>query len=417
MEIIIKSDKLYNKSSYCFNFLGGRKMKIKIGLIGRILIAIALAIGLGIMVPSISEGFGKGFVRFFATFNMLFGGFLNFVVPLIIVGFIVPGIAKLGKGSGKLLGLATVFAYASTIFAGIMAFFVASTLLPGFIGNVSGEAVTEGAREAGTAFFEVAMPPLMDIMTALVLAFLLGIGMAAIGSKTMLSFFDELNAIVEKVIAFVIIPLLPIHIFGIFLNMTYTGEVAKVLSVFAVVFIMIIVLHLVMLTIQYTVAGAMSKKNPFHLMKTMSPAYFTALGTQSSAATIPVTLRQAKLTGASERVTNFTVPLFATIHLSGSTITLVSCSIGVLLMNGMPVTFAEYLPFIFMLGVTMIAAPGVPGGAVMAAVGLLQLMLGFDESMVALMIALYMAQDSFGTATNVTGDGAIAIMVDRFTKK
>lgn len=392
-------------------------MKFKIGLIGRIIIAIALAVGLGLLFPAFHEGFAKGFVRFFATFNMIFGGFLNFVVPLIIIGFIAPGIAKLGKGSGKLLGLATAFAYGSTIIAGIMAYFAASTFLPGFIGNVSEANVGEAVREAGTAFFELEMEPIMGVMTALVIAFLFGIGMASIGSKTMLSFFDELNLLVEKVISFVIIPLLPFHIFGIFLNMTYTGEVAKVLSVFAVVFIMIIVLHLVMLTIQYTVAGAMSGKNPLFLMKTMAPAYFTALGTQSSAATIPVTLRQARKTGASEKVTDFTIPLFATIHLSGSTITLVSCSIGVLLMNGLPVHFFEYFPFILALGVTMIAAPGVPGGAVMAAVGLLSSMLGFSEAMVALMIALYMAQDSFGTATNVTGDGAIAMMVDRFTKK
>lgn len=392
-------------------------MKFKLGLIGRIIIAIALAVGLGLLFPALHEGFAKGFVRLFATFNMIFGGFLNFVVPLIIIGFIAPGIAKLGKGSGKLLGLATAFAYGSTIVAGVIAYFAASTLLPGFIGNVSGSNIGEAVREAGTTFFELEMEPIMGVMTALVIAFLFGIGMASIGSKTMLSFFDELNLLVEKVISFVIIPLLPFHIFGIFLNMTYTGEVAKVLSVFAVVFIMIIVLHLVMLTIQYTVAGAMSGKNPFFLMKTMAPAYFTALGTQSSAATIPVTLRQARKTGASEKVTDFTVPLFATIHLSGSTITLVSCSIGVLLMNGLPVNFGEYFPFILALGVTMIAAPGVPGGAVMAAVGLLSSMLGFSEAMVALMIALYMAQDSFGTATNVTGDGAIAIMVDKFTKK
>lgn len=391
-------------------------MKFKLGLIGKIIIAIALAVGLGLLIPAIHEGFANIFVRFFATFNMIFGGFLNFVVPLIIIGFIAPGIAKLGKGSGKLLGIATAFAYGSTIVAGVMAYFAASTLLPSFIGNVSEASIGEATRAAGTAFFDLEMEPIMGVMTALVIAFLFGIGMASIGSKTMLSFFDELNLLVEKVISFVIIPLLPFHIFGIFLNMTYTGEVAKVLSVFAVVFVMIIVLHLIMLTIQYTVAGAMSGKNPFFLMKTMAPAYFTALGTQSSAATIPVTLRQARLTGASEKVTDFTVPLFATIHLSGSTITLVSCSIGVLLMNGLPVNFIEYFPFILALGVTMIAAPGVPGGAVVAAVGLLASMLGFSEAMVALMIALYMAQDSFGTATNVTGDGAIAIMVDRFTK-
>ena len=392
-------------------------MKVKVGLIWRIVIAIGLAVGLGVLAPKIGERFAEIFVGLAATFNMIFGGFLNFIVPLIIIGFIAPGIAKLGKGSGKLLGLATVFAYLSTIVAGILAFFVATAVLPGLIGSVGDGNIEETGRSAMGAFFELEMTPIMGVMSALLLAFVLGIGMASIGSKSMLSVFDELNVLIEKVISFVIIPLLPFHIFGIFLNMTYSGEVAKVLSVFAMVFIMIIILHLVMLTLQYTVAGTLTKRNPFSLMKTMSPAYFTALGTQSSAATIPITLRQARKTGASDKVTDFTVPLFATIHLSGSTITLVSCSIGVLLMNGMPVEFAAYLPFIFMLGVTMIAAPGVPGGAVMAAVGLLGTMLGFDESMVALMIALYMAQDSFGTATNVTGDGALAIIVDRFTKK
>ena len=398
--------------------LGGHEVKIKIGLIWRIVIAIALAVILGMLLPKIpviGEAFSEWFVRLAATFNMIFGGFLNFVVPLIIIGFIAPGIAKLGKGSGKLLGLATGFAYFSTIVAGIIAYFAATGLLPGLIGGLGEGTVGEASREAATAFFELEMTPLMGVMSALLLAFILGIGMASIGSKTMLSVFDELNVLIEKVIAVVIIPLLPFHIFGIFLNMTYTGEVAKVLSVFAMVFIMIIVLHFIMLTLQYTVAGTLSKRNPLFLMKTMAPAYFTALGTQSSAATIPVTLAQARKTGASEKVTDFTVPLFATIHLSGSTITLVSCAIGVMLMNGMPIEFGLFLPFIFMLGVTMIAAPGVPGGAVMAAIGLLGTMLGFDDSMIALMIALYMAQDSFGTATNVTGDGALAIIVDQFS--
>ncbi|CAM3203798.1 dicarboxylate/amino acid:cation symporter [Filibacter tadaridae] len=392
-------------------------MKFKIGLIWRIIIAIALAVGLGILIPKIHEGFGDWFVSLFATFNMIFGGFLNFIVPLIIIAFIAPGIAKLGKGSGKLLGFATVIAYASTIVAGIFAFLVASTVLPGFIDGIGSAGIDNAGRAPGEAFFELEMTPVMGVMTALIFAFLFGIGMASIGSKSLLAVFDEFNVLIEKVITYVIIPLLPIHIFGIFLNMTYTGEVGKVLSIFAMVFVMIIILHLLMLTIQYTIAGSLSKRNPFMLMKTMAPAYFTALGTQSSAATIPVTLRQARETGASKRVTDFTIPLFATIHLSGSTITLVSCSIGVMLMNGSPVEFAKYLPFIFMLGVTMIAAPGVPGGAVMAATGLLSTMLGFDESMVALMIALYMAQDSFGTATNVTGDGALAMIVDKFTKK
>ncbi|PIC95261.1 sodium:proton antiporter [Sporosarcina sp. P26b] len=392
-------------------------MKFKLGLIWRILIAIALAIGLGLLLPTIHEGFAHWFVRLAATFNMLFGGFLNFVVPLIIIAFIAPSIAKLGAGSGKLLGMSAAFAYGSTIIAGLLAYFAATNILPNFINPTTKTDIAEGAREAGEAFFKMEMDPMMGIMTALLMAFLLGIGMAAIKGKTMLSFFEEFNLIIDKVISVVIIPLLPFHIFGIFLNMTYTGEVANVLSVFVFVFIMIIILHLIMLTLQYTVAGTLNKRNPFVLMKTMLPAYLTAIGTQSSAATIPVTLRQAKKTGASERVTNFAVPLFATIHLSGSTITIVSCSIGVMLMNGFDVSFGAYLQFIFMLGVTMIAAPGVPGGAVVAATGLLTTMLGFTDGMVALMIALYLAQDSFGTATNVTGDGALAMIVDRFTKK
>ncbi|MGA3600307.1 dicarboxylate/amino acid:cation symporter [Lysinibacillus agricola] len=385
-------------------------MKLKFGLLAKIIIAILLAVILGNFVP-------ESFVRIFATFNGLFGNFLNFVVPLIIIGFIAPGIAQLGKGSGKLLGLATFFAYFSTILAGIVAFFVARNVLPNFIANGEMESMKNPEEFLAQAFFKVDMPPLMDVMAALIFAFIIGIGMAAIQSDVMKRGFEEFNVIIEKLIAFVIIPLLPFHIFGIFLNMTFGGQVAKILSVFAIVFVLIIVMHWVILLVQYTAAGILNKKNPLKLLRIMLPAYFTALGTQSSAAAIPVTLRQAQKTGASEKVTNFTIPLFATIHLSGSTITLVTCSLGVMMMNGMDISFAQYIGFIFMLGITMVAAPGVPGGAVMAAIGLLQTMLGFDETMVALMIALYLAQDSFGTATNVTGDGALSMIVDRFSKK
>ncbi|NYF26165.1 dicarboxylate/amino acid:cation symporter [Sporosarcina sp. JAI121] len=383
-------------------------MKFKIGLIWRIVIAIALAVLLGTFVP-------KGFVRLFATFNDLFSNFLSFIVPLIIIAFIAPGIAKLGKGSGKMLGIAAVAAYSSTIIAGFLAFFVGSSILPSLLGGKALNTLEDPSEALAKGFFELAIPAPVEIMTALVLAFVLGIGMASIGSRQMLPLFDEFNAIIEKVISYVIIPLLPFHIFGIFLNMTYGGQVAKVLSVFAVVFVLILILHFTMLLIQYFTAGTLLRKNPFFLLKTMAPAYMTALGTQSSAATIPVTLRQARKTGASARVTDFAVPLFATIHLSGSTITIITCAIGVMILNGQAIVFASFLPFIFMLGVMMIAAPGVPGGAVMTAIGLLGTMLHFDQTMIALMIALYMAQDSFGTATNVTGDGALAIIVDKFT--
>lgn len=385
-------------------------MKLKINLIWRIVIAIALGVALGSFVP-------EWFVRIFATFNSIFGGFLNFAVPLIIIAFIVPGIAKLGKGSGKLLGIATVVAYTSTIAAGILAFFVASNLLPSIIPDNNVEAFENPEEFLASSFISLEILPMMSVLSALLFAFLMGIGIAATGSKTMEKFFDEFNVIIEKLISAVIIPLLPVHILGIFMNMTFGGQVGRILSIFAIVFVMIIVLHWVMLFIQYSGAGAAIGQNPFGLIKKMLPAYFTALGTQSSAATIPVTLRQARTTGGSPKVIDFTVPLYATIHLSGSTITLVSCAIGVMLLNGQAVLFSEFMPFILMLGVTMVAAPGVPGGAVMAAIGILGTMLGFDETMLALMIALYLAQDSFGTATNVTGDGALALIVSRFYKE
>lgn len=383
-------------------------MKFKFGLLPRIIVAIALGVLIGLFAP-------QWLVRIFATFNALFGNFLNFVVPLIILGFIAPGIAKLGKGSGKLLGLSTAFAYLSTIAAGIIAFFAASFILPNFMEKGSMSSMDDPAKSLAKTFVDMPMEPVFGVMTALILAFLLGIGMASTGSKTMISFFEEFQLLIEKTISYVIIPLLPFHIFGIFANMAYGGAVAEILSLFAVVFVLVLILHWLMLLLQYTAAGTLSKKNPIALLKTMLPAYFTALGTQSSAATIPVTVAQARKTGANGRVVDFAVPLFATIHLSGSTITLVSCSIGVLFLTGQTPEFSVFLPFILMLGVTMIAAPGVPGGAVMAAIGLLETMLGFDLTMVALMIALYMAQDSFGTAANVTGDGALAIIVDRFT--
>lgn len=383
-------------------------MKFKFGLLPRIIVAIVL----GVLIGSIAT---ENIVRIFATFTSIFGNFLNFVVPLIILGFIAPGIAKLGKGSGKLLGISTLVAYSSTVIAGVFAFVAAMFVLPGFMEGRTLTSLDDPEHALAQTFIDLEMAPLFGVMSALILAFLLGIGMASTGSKTMIAFFDEFQAIIEKTISVIIIPLLPFYIFGIFANMAYGGAVMEILSLFGIVFVLIIILHWLMLLLQYSTAGTLKKKNPFVLLKTMMPAYFTALGTQSSAATIPVTLRQTRKTGADERIADFSVPLFATIHLSGSTITLVSCAIGVVLLTGQSPDFGSFFPFILMLGVTMIAAPGVPGGAVMAAIGLLQSMLGFDETMVALMIALYMAQDSFGTAANVTGDGALANIVDRFT--
>ncbi|MEK3889599.1 dicarboxylate/amino acid:cation symporter [Bacillus sp. FSL K6-3431] len=381
----------------------------KIGLLPRIIIAIVLGIVIGMIAPD-------RLVRVFATFNSLFGNFLGFVIPLIIIGFITPGIGALGRGAGKLLGWTAALAYISTICAGLLAFFTAKTLYPSILSNLSVAEFTDPEKSLAQAYFSIEMPPLMGVMSALLISFIIGIGIAAIKGDALLIIVNDFRDIVQLLIEKVVIPILPIHIFGIFANMTNAGQVGSILSVFAKVFIMIIVLHLLYLLFQFSIAGSVQQKNPLNMLKTMSPAYFTALGTQSSAATIPVTLRNAKKIVKQEHVAEFATPLLATIHLSGSTITLVSCSMAVMFMQGQNYTFASFFPFILMLGITMVAAPGVPGGAVMAAIGLLESMLGFGPTMTALMIALYMAQDSFGTACNVTGDGAIAAIVDRFSK-
>lgn len=380
----------------------------KLGLLPKIVMAIALGIGAGLIFP-------ENVIRIFATFNGLFGNFLGFAIPFIIIGFIAPGIASLGKGAGKLLGITTTIAYISTIVAGLLAFVTATFLYP-IILQKQGLQKFENPEEALLKpFFQVEMPPVMGIMSALLLAFILGLGLASIKGTTLQTAMVDFKEIVELVIEKVIIPLLPFHIFGIFANMTQGGQVSAIMSVFIKVFAMIIILHLLYLLIQYTVAGTAAKRNPLKMLKEMAPAYMTALGTQSSASTIPVTLKHARRIGAREKVADFSVPLLATIHLSGSTITLVSCGMAVMLLQGQEATFAEMMPFILMLGVTMIAAPGVPGGAVMAALGLLESMLGFSDTMLSLMIALYLAQDSFGTATNVTGDGALTVLADKLS--
>ncbi|WP_156288566.1 dicarboxylate/amino acid:cation symporter [Oceanobacillus salinisoli] len=382
----------------------------RFGLLARIITAIIL----GILIGSFANEF---FIRLFATFNGLFGSFLSFIIPFIIIGFITPGIGTMGRGAGKLLGISASFAYLSTMLAGLFAFLVAKNIYPAILSGESLQAFTDPTEGLSEAFITLEIAPPMEVITALLFSFVLGIGLAVIKGDTLINVTIDFRQIVQLVIEKFIIPLLPFHIFGIFANMTYTGQVATILSVFLKVFVMIIILHLLYLIFQYSIAGSLSKQNPFGMLKKMSPAYFTALGTQSSAATIPVTLKQAKQVKSSENVVDFTIPLFANIHLSGSTITLVSCSLAVLFLQGETASLQSYLPFILMLGVTMIAAPGVPGGAVMAAIGLLESMLGFGPTMVSLMIALYLAQDSFGTATNVTGDGAIASIVSSINKK
>ena len=390
--------------------------KKKLGLLPKLIIAIVL----GLIVGTLARKFDFPIIiRIGATFNSIFGNFLGFCIPLIIIGFVAPGIADLGSGAGKTLALTAGVAYLSTLIAGTFAYVVDSTVFPSFL--KFGSIVMDNAQNAEdtmlAGLFTVEMPPLMGVMTALITSFIMGIGIAVTRADNLRNIFHEFQKIVEGVVAGVLIPLLPFHIYGIFANMTYAGTVAEIMSVFAKVFVIIIAMHLLIIVFQYVVAGTVSKKNPFLMIKNMIPAYMTAIGTQSSAATIPVTLECTKRNGCDEKIADFVVPLCATIHLSGSTITLTSCAIAVMMLNGWSVSFTQMIPFVMMLGITMVAAPGVPGGSVMAALGILESMLGFNDNMLTLMIALYIAQDSFGTACNVTGDGAIAMLMNAINGK
>lgn len=380
--------------------------KMKLGLLPRIIIAIALGIVCGLFFPG-------WIVRIFLTVNSLFGNFLNFIIPLLILGLVAPGIADLGKGAGRLLLITALLAYGFTLFSGFFTYFTCDLSYPWLLNTSDKLSAVADNTVALQPYFTVEMPAVMGVMSALILAFTLGLGMSVIDGNRLKSVMDDFKDIINQVITAVIIPVLPLYIFGIFLNMTNSGQVAGVMNVFLKIIVVIFVMTVVLLFIQFFIAGMVGKKNPLRLFRNMLPAYMTALGTQSSAATIPVTLEQTIQNGVRPDLAGFVIPLCATIHLSGSTMKIVACSMAIMLMSGMEINFAQFAGFIMMLGIAMVAAPGVPGGAIMAALGLLQSMLGFDETAQGLMIALYIAMDSFGTATNVTGDGAIAVIVDR----
>ena len=378
---------------------------IKFGLLPRIIVAIVLGVALGGIMPDVLS-------RTLLTFNAVFSQLLGFAIPLIIVGLVTPAIADIGRGAGRMLLLTTLLAYGSTLLAGITSYGVGELFFPSML---SGQIQVDAAQEVTklSPFFTIEIPPLMGVMTALVLSFMLGLGIAYIEGDVLRRGANEFGDIVTKFIEKVIIPLLPIYIFGIFLDMTASGEVWRILVVFAKIIGVIFALHIVWLIMLYTIAGGIAKRNPFKMLATMLPAYFTALGTQSSAATIPVTLAQSRKMGVSEDVSGFVIPLCATIHLSGSMLKIVACALALMMMQGIEYDFLMFFGFIAMLGVTMIAAPGVPGGAIMAALGVLASMLGFSAEDQALMISLYIAMDSFGTACNVTGDGALAMIMDK----
>ncbi|WP_035111254.1 dicarboxylate/amino acid:cation symporter [Corynebacterium freiburgense] len=378
-------------------------------LLFRIAVAIILGIGCSFFFP-------EGLARVFVTFNGLFGNFLGFFIPVLIFALITPAIAGIGKGAGKWLAITTGVAYTSTIFAGLMAYGASMAFYPSLLANESvmeAEDIEKGALEG---YFTIEMPPPMGVMTALLLAFSIGVAMTAVKSETLYAGLRDLERVIMRVISKFVIPLLPLFIFGVFLSMGMNGSLRTTLEQFAKVLVLAIVLTIVLLLIQFFIAGTIAGRNPFTSLKNMMPAYATALGTSSSAATIPVTYACVKKNDVAPGVAGFAVPLCATTHLAGSMLKIGLFAFAIVYMEGIDVSPGKAIGFILMLGITMVAAPGVPGGAIMAAVGLLSSMLGFTEDQVALMIAAYIAIDSFGTACNVTGDGAISLVINKLAK-
>ena len=355
-------------------------MKKSNNLLLQIIIAIVSGITIGHFI-------NEGLLRLFLTFNGVFSEFLGFCIPLIIIGLIIPSIGKLGHTASNMVIVVTILAYISTILSAYTSYGVSILTFPHLLEGQFLNSVNEIEN------------------------------ISKIQNSYLLKVCEEFENIISNVIAKILIPALPLYIFGIFLSMTYTGEVFTIINIFAKIIAVIFGLHILYLIFLFVIAGTISKKNPFKLLITMMPAYFTALGTQSSAATIPVSLEQTIKNGVSEKVAKLTIPLCATIHLSGSALKIVACTIALMIVQGMPIDFWDYAGFILMLGIGMIAAPGVPGGAIMAAIGIIANMLGFDEKNQALMISLYIAMDNFGTAGNVTGDCAIAIITDSIFKK
>lgn len=373
---------------------------------------IVVAIVLGICC---SFFFPEWLARIFITFNGLFSNFLGFFVPVLIFALITPAIAGLGRGAGKWLGITAGIAYGSTVISGLIAWALSTALYPWLLGDQALVTDVEDVDAGGLSpFFEVEIPAPFEVMTALVLAFCLGLAMTAVKSETMYKVATELEGAIMKVVTSFVIPLLPLFIFGIFLNLGMNENMGATMAAFGKVLLLSVIMTIVLLVIQYLIAGAVAGVNPFKALRNMLPAYFTALGTSSSAASIPVTLRSTLNNKVDENVAGFVVPLCATIHLSGSMMKIGLYAFAVIYMGGLDVSPGPSLGFILLLGIMMIAAPGVPGGAIMAATGLLASMLGFSDEMVALMIAAYIVVDSFGTAANVTGDGAIALVLNRF---
>lgn len=395
------------------------KKGFKLGLVPKLIIAIILGILIGQYLP-------EWFCRLVVTFSGVFSSYLKFVIPLMILAYVTIGIADLSQGAGKLLLVTVAIAYSSTLIAGSCSYIVASTLFPSFMSPEAMKQIAETADISLKSYISIAIPPIFDTISAVVLAFIVGLSLSILRGKTvgdtLYNAFKDFSSIIDAVLHHTIIPLLPLYICGTFTDMTRSGKTFAILSILWKVFLVVIAMHLICILVQFLIAGTVSKKNPFTLIKNQIPGYATALGTQSSAATIPVNLQCAAADGVSSEIRNFVIPLCANIHMAGSMITIVACATAVCLMNNLPIGLHTVVPFICTLGVAMVASPGAPGGSIMTALPFLFMIFGREAGdpngpICAIMVALYITQDSFGTACNVSGDNAISVIVESIYQK
>lgn len=391
---------------------------MKLGLVPKIIIGIILGILIGQYMP-------EPICRTVVTLSSIFSNYLKFVIPLMILAYVTMGIAGLSQGAGKLLLITALIAYGSTLIGGTFSFTVADTLFPSFINSEVLEELAQASGKGVESYISINIPPILDTISAVVLAFIIGLCLSNLRGKTigdtLYNWFKDFSAIIDVVLQHSIVPLLPLYICGTFVDMTRSGETFVILGVLWKVFLVVILMHLILLVVQFAVAGSIAGKNPLTLMKNQIPAYCTAIGTQSSAATIPVNLECSKADGVSEQIRNFVIPLCANIHMCGSMITSTACATAVCLMYQIPIHLGTVVPFIMTLGVAMVASPGAPGGSIMTALPFLWMIFGKEAGdpngpICALMVALYITQDSFGTACNVSGDNAIAVIVDKLYK-
>ena len=381
--------------------------KKKLGLIPKLLIAIALGTLAGLYLP-------EWFVRIAVTFSSIFGAFLNFVIPLMIIAFVTKGIADLGEGAGRLLAVTVLIAYTSTIVGGSLSYLMSSNIFPAFISQ------DQVAKIQASS--EIEVNPFFDVTSAIIFAFMMGISISWLRKhgkgEYSYGLIGEFNEIITKVLSTAIVPLLPFFIFGNFSKMAFTGSVFAVLSIFWKIFLCVIALHLLYISALFIINGLYTKKNPLVLIKNQIKGYLTAVGTQSSVATIPVNLECAKSNSVSKGIRDFVIPLGATVHMPGSMITITACTFTILTMYGMDHSYLLMLRYMAILGIAMVAAPGAPGGAVMSALPFLPVVgIPSEGELASLLITLYLTQDSFGTAANISGDTAISIGIDKIFNK